>query len=70
MATDSPPQEGLVITMVLKTEPDIEPFFLNFWFNPSFLPFLGGVLPDWTGFRFPIEPVGPAGPVFKKVVIT
>ena len=42
MATDSPPQEGLVITMVLKTEPDIKPFFLNFWFNPGFLPFLGG----------------------------
>ena len=53
--------------IVLKTELVIEPFFfLNFGSTPvfdQFLPGFGGFLLDQTGSWFPIEPVGPAGPV-------
>ena len=64
------------LTMVLKTEPDIKPFFFfNFQFNPSFARFLTGCWPVFrvlTGSDWLSVPgwTGRSGPVFKTLQLT
>ena len=57
-----------VIIMVLKTNPGVIPFLKKFLvqlqFLTDFYQVLEGFLSDLTGSRFPVEPVGPAGPVW------
>ena len=60
----------VLFIMVLKTEPDIKPFFFYFRFNPDFCPGFDrfgslnrtGLVPDWTGRT------GRSGLVFKTVI--
>ena len=64
------------LTMVLKTEPDIKPFFFfNFQFNPSFARFLTGCWPVFrvlTGSDWLSVPgwTDRSGPVFKTLQLT